>query len=68
MFVVLPARVKPQLLTTVEEEIALKEPGSAIVGLRRELTWISRYVFGREAGISIVDFIIRFKGNKKAKE
>jgi hypothetical protein len=56
------------VLPQIEEEIALKEPGSAIVGTRRELTWISPYVFGRETGISIVGLIIRFRGNKKAKE
>jgi hypothetical protein len=42
------------VLPQIEEEIALKEPGSAIVGAQRELTWISLYVFGRETGISIV--------------
>jgi hypothetical protein len=52
----------------MEEEIVLKEPGLAIVGTRRELTWISPYVFGREVGISIVDLIIRFRGNKRAGE
>jgi hypothetical protein len=46
----------------------LKEPGSAIVGARRELTWISPYVFGRETGISIIDLVVRFRGIKKAKE
>jgi hypothetical protein len=56
------------LLLQIEEEIASKEPGLAIVGIRRELTWISPYVFGREVGISIVDLIIRFRGNKKAGE
>jgi hypothetical protein len=56
------------VLPQIEEEIALKEPGSAIVGTRRGLTWISPYVFGREVGISIVDLIIRFRGNKRAGE
>jgi hypothetical protein len=56
------------VLPQIEEEIALIEPRSAIVRTRRELTWISLYVFGREASISIIDLVIRFRGNKKAKK
>jgi hypothetical protein len=46
----------------------LKEPGSAIVGTRRGLTWISSYVLRREVGISIVYLVIRFRGSKRAGE
>jgi hypothetical protein len=56
------------VLPQIEEEIALKEPGSAIVGTRRELTWISPHVLRREVGISIIDLAVRFRGIKKAKE
>jgi hypothetical protein len=56
------------VLPQIEEEIALKEPGSAIVGTRRELTWISPYVLRREVGISIVYLVIRFRGSKRARE
>jgi hypothetical protein len=56
------------LLLQIEEEIASKEPGLTIVGTRRELTWISPYVFRREVSISIIDLIIRFRGNKRARK
>jgi hypothetical protein len=56
------------VLPQIEEEIALKEPGSAIVGTRRGLTWISPYVLRREVGISIVYLVIRFRGSKRARE
>jgi hypothetical protein len=56
------------VLLQIEEEIALKEPGSAIVGTRRGHTWISLYVLRREVGISIVDLVIRFRGSKRARE
>jgi hypothetical protein len=52
------------VLPQIEEEIALKELGSAIVGTRRGLTWISPYVLRREVGISIVCLVIRFRGSK----
>jgi hypothetical protein len=52
----------------MKDEVASKEPGLAIVRTRRELTWISPYVFRREVGISIIDLIIRFRGNKRARE
>jgi hypothetical protein len=45
------------VLPQIEEEIALKEPGSAIVGTRR---------LRREVGISIVYLVIRFRGSKRA--
>jgi hypothetical protein len=51
------------VLPQIEEEIALKELGSAIFGTRRELTWISLYVLRREVGISIVYLVIRFRGS-----
>jgi hypothetical protein len=56
------------LLPQIEEEIASKDPGLAIVGTRRKLTWISPYVFEREVGISILDLVIRFRGNKRTGE
>jgi hypothetical protein len=56
------------VLPQIEEEIALMEPGSAIVGTRRGLTWISLYVLRREVGISIVYLVIRFRGSKRARE
>jgi hypothetical protein len=49
----------------MEEEVASKAPGLAVVGTRRQLTWISPYVSGREVGISIVNLIIEFGRDRR---
>jgi len=41
----------------MEEEVASKDPGLAIIGTQRKLTQISPYVFRGEVGISIVNLI-----------
>jgi hypothetical protein len=56
------------VLLQIEEDIALKELGSAIVGTQRGLIWISLCVLRRKVSISIIYLIIRFRGSKRAKE
>lgn len=55
------------LLLQMEEEIASKDPGLAVVGTRRTLAWICPYVSGREVSISIVNLIIEFGRNRRAR-
>jgi len=51
----------------MEEEIASKDPGLAVVRTRRKLAWICPYVSGREVSISIVNLIIEFGRNRRAR-
>lgn len=50
----------------MEEEVASKKPGLAVVRTRKELTGIIPYVSGREVGMGIVYLIIEFRGNRRA--
>jgi hypothetical protein len=52
----------------MEEEVASKEPGLAVLGTRRELTRISPYVLGREVERGTVNLIIKFRGDRRAGE
>lgn len=51
----------------MEEEIASKDPGLAVVGTWRKLAWICPYVSERELSIGIVNLIIEFGRNRRAR-